>query len=228
MNRNYQKELDKIIEELGQSGEYPKLLIHSCCAPCSSYVLEYLSDYFDISVFYYNPNIYPEDEYARRVEEQKHLLEAMPLRAHVKFIQGEYVPEDFYHAVNGYEKEPEGSVRCFLCYEMRLREAAQLAKHGDFDYFTTTLSISPYKNAEKLNEIGGRLADEYGIKYLPSDFKKKNGYKRSIELSREYGLYRQDYCGCVFSMRERQLGKKEAGNIHTYNIGIRTQKARVI
>ena len=200
---NYQKELDNIIENLVAGNHRPKLLIHSCCAPCSSYVLEYLSKYFEITIFYYNPNIYPEEEYIRRVEEQQNLIKAMPLQSEVNFEQGKYQPQDFYRIVKGLETEPEGGKRCFACYEMRLREAAELAKQGGYDYYTTTLSISPHKNAEKLNEIGETLAIEYGINYLPSDFKKKNGYKRSIELSKEYDLYRQDYCGCIYSMRDR-------------------------
>ncbi len=201
---NYQKELDNLIEKLVEENRRPKLFIHSCCAPCSSYVLEYLSKYFDLSLFYYNPNIYPEEEYTRRVEEQQSLIRAMSLDSRVAFLQGDYRPQDYYTAVKGLEAEPEGGERCFVCYELRLREAAQLAKEGGYDYFTTTLSISPHKNADKLNEIGQKLAKEYGVLYLPSDFKKKNGYKRSIELSEEYGLYRQDYCGCVYSMRSRE------------------------
>ncbi len=200
---NYQKELDNLIEKLVKQQLRPKLLIHSCCAPCSSYVLEYLSQYFEITIFYFNPNIYPEGEYNRRVEEQKQLIQAMPLTSKVKFCQGEYRPQEYYQAIKGLEKEPEGGDRCFVCYEMRLREAAQLAREGGYEYFTTTLSISPHKKSEKLNEIGSRLAAEFEVAYLPSDFKKKNGYKRSIELSKEYNLYRQDYCGCIFSMREQ-------------------------
>lgn len=201
---NYQKELDNLIEKLVTVNRRPKLLIHSCCAPCSSYVLEYLSNYFEITIFYYNPNIYPEDEYIRRVEEQRNLILAMPLQSKVQLIQENYQPTQYYEAVKGLEAEEEGGTRCFACYELRLREAAQLAKEGGYEYFTTTLSISPHKNAEKLNEISERLASEYGVFYLPSDFKKKNGYKRSIELSKEYDLYRQDYCGCVYSMRNHQ------------------------
>ena len=204
---NYQNELDKIIERISSLNKPPRLLIHSCCAPCSSYILEYLSEYFYITVFYYNPNIYPEEEYTRRVEEQQKLIESMPLRYQVDFRQGEYNPEDYYRIIKGFEDEPEGGERCFKCYEMRLREAAVLAKEGVYDYFTTTLSISPHKNAVKLNEIGNKLAEEYGLEYLPSDFKKKNGYKRSIELSNEYNLYRQDYCGCLYSKREREQTK---------------------
>lgn len=202
---NYQKELDQIIEKLDINKPRSKLLLHSCCAPCSSYVLEYLSEFFDITILYYNPNIYPEEEYRKRVEEQQELILSMPLKSKVTLLEGEYHPADYYETVKGYEKDPEGGERCFLCYELRLAEAAEAAKKGNYDYFTTTLSISPYKNAEKLNEIGERLAKEYGIAYLPSDFKKKNGYKRSIELSKEYGLYRQDYCGCAFSKNARDL-----------------------
>lgn len=200
---NYQKELDQIIEKLKVEQYRPKLLIHSCCAPCSSYVLEYLSSCFDITIFYYNPNIHPAGEYKRRVEEQKNLIKSMPLNSEIHFMEGDFHPEDFYAKVKGLEEEPEGGKRCFECYELRLQEAAMLAAERGFDYFTTTLSISPHKNAEKLNEIGERLAKEYHTSYLPSDFKKKNGYKRSIELSKEYDLYRQDYCGCVYSIRDR-------------------------
>lgn len=199
---NYQKKLDAFLETLADR-QPPHLFLHSCCAPCSSYVLEYLSQYMEITVFYYNPNISPETEYRARAEEQKRLIEEQPHRYPVHFLEGEYNPQFFYEAVKGHESDPEGSERCFICYELRLRAAAALAKNGGFDFFTTTLSISPLKNAGKLNEIGAKLAEEYGIPYLYSDFKKKNGYKRSIELSEEYHLYRQNYCGCVFSKQSR-------------------------
>ena len=202
---NYQRILDKTIEQLGKEGKVPSLLLHSCCAPCSSYVLEYLSEYFKITVLYYNPNISPKEEYEARVREQKRLIGEMDFTYPVSFLEGNYVPEDFYEMAKGHENDKEGGERCFLCYEMRLREAAEAAKMGNFDYFTTTLSISPLKNAQKLNEIGIRLAKEYGIAYLMSDFMEKNGYKRSGELSAEHHLYRQDYCGCVFSKREVKL-----------------------
>ncbi|NNJ32319.1 epoxyqueuosine reductase QueH [Lacrimispora defluvii] len=202
--RNYQKELDQIIEEIKVQNKVPKLLIHSCCAPCSSYVLEYLSQYFEITVYFYNPNIYPPLEYIRRVEEQDRLIQEMNFVHPVTLQTGAYEPQEFYRIVEGLEKEPEGGLRCFRCYELRLQEAAKIAQAGRFDYFTTTLSISPLKNADKLNEIGEKLGREYRVAYLPSDFKKKNGYKRSVELSKEHDLYRQDYCGCVFSQRERQ------------------------
>ena len=201
---NYQKELDKLIMKLEKEEQVPTLLLHSCCAPCSSYVLEYLSQYFRITVFYYNPNIYPESEYSKRIIEQQRLIDELQVRHKISFVAGEYDKDRFYEMVKGLEDVAEGGERCMRCYELRLREAAELAKDGEYDYFTTTLSISPMKNAQKLNEIGNRLAEEYGIKYLLSDFKKKNGYKRSIELSKEYGLYRQDYCGCVYSWKEAE------------------------
>ncbi len=210
MNKiNYQKELDKVIEVLQRQGRVPRLLLHSCCAPCSSYVLEYLSRYFEITVFYYNPNIYPPEEFGKRVEEQKRLIAQLPAEHPISFLDGPYEPERFYEMARGLEQVPEGGARCFKCYRLRLTETAEMARAGKYDYFTTTLSISPLKNAEKLNEIGGQLAKDYGVDYLYSDFKKRNGYKRSTELSREYGLYRQDYCGCVFSMRERRAAKEE-------------------
>ena len=199
---NYQKELDKKIEELQKKGKIPSLLLHSCCAPCSSYVLEYLSEYFNITVLYYNPNIFPPEEYGKRVDEQRMLIEKMPAKHPVTFLEGTYDREHFYSMANGLEDVKEGGIRCFRCYELRLREAARVAKEGNFDYFTTTLSISPLKNAEKLNEIGIRLGEEYDVPYLISDFKKRDGYKRSTQISREYGLYRQDYCGCEFSIRK--------------------------
>ena len=201
---NYQRILDKTLEAIVQEGRTPRLLLHSCCAPCSSYVLEYLSQYFEITVFYYNPNIYPEEEYRERTKEQKRLIGEMKTANPIHFLEGEYDTASFYAAAKGHEKDPEGGSRCFRCYELRLREGAKTAKEGGFDYFTTTLSISPLKNAQKLNEIGIRLGQEYGVPYLQSDFKKKNGYKRSTELSSQYGLYRQDYCGCVFSRREEE------------------------
>ena len=198
---NYQKELEKLLAQLEAEQRVPSLLIHSCCAPCSSYVLEYLSEYFKITVFYYNPNIYPESEYTKRIAEQQKLIRDMEFRYPVSFLAGKYDKEKFYEMAAGMEDLKEGGARCMKCYELRLSEAARQAVAGGFDYFTTTLSISPMKNAQKLNEIGIRVGEEYGVKYLISDFKKKNGYKRSIELSKEYGLYRQDYCGCEFSMR---------------------------
>ena len=199
MTRNYQKELDSLIETLAKSEKVPTLLLHSCCAPCSSYVLEYLSNIFKITVFYYNPNIYPQDEYLKRVEEEKRLIATLPVKNKVDFIEGKYDSDSFFALAKGLEQQEEGSERCFRCYELRLNEAAMACRKGNYDYFTTTLSISPYKNAEKLNEIGTRLAQKHGVNYLYSDFKKKGGYQRSIALSKQYDLYRQNYCGCVFS-----------------------------
>lgn len=200
--RNFQRELDKILEQLTT---VPRLLLHSCCAPCSSYVLEYLRQYFQITVFYYNPNISMEQEYQKRVAEQKRLIDAynqlLDSGYSISVIEGDYEPEIFYAAAKGLEQCPEGGERCFACYALRLRKTAELAKQLEQDYFTTTLTISPLKNAAKLNEIGERLAKQYQVPWLPSDFKKKNGYKRSIELSAEYNLYRQNYCGCVYSQR---------------------------
>ena len=209
MKRNYQKELEELLKKLKEQNTVPTLFLHSCCAPCSSYVLEYLSEYFQITVFYYNPNIYPDEEYYKRVEEQKRFIERFPAKHKISFVEGNYDKDRFYAIAKGLELVPEGGERCFACYELRLREAAEYAKERDMDYFTTTLSISPMKNAEKLNEIGEKLVQEYGVKYLTSDFKKKNGYKRSVEISEEYGMYRQDYCGCVFSMQERERQKQE-------------------
>ncbi len=207
---NYQKELEKILEnpEQGQEGKVPTLFLHSCCAPCSSYVLEYLCPYFAITVFYYNPNISASVEYQKRVEEQKRLIAAYNEEKKgylIQILEGDYEPGLFYEAVKGLEQLGEGSERCFRCFDLRLSETARLAKEGQFDYFGTTLTISPLKNAEKLNEIGQQWAREYEVNWLPSDFKKKNGYKRSVELSAEYNLYRQDFCGCSFSKAERDL-----------------------
>ena len=213
--RNYQREMEQIISGWGPKDRAPRLLLHSCCAPCSSYVLEYLSEYFDITVYYYNPNIAPAEEYEARAREQERLIEAMKPAGQVRFVAGEYVPEDFYAIAKGHEKDAEGGERCFACYRLRLESAARMAAEGGYDYFTTTLSISPLKNADRLNEIGTELAGICGVPYLVSDFKKKNGYKRSVELSGEYGLYRQDYCGCVFSRAEAaargNTGKPETG-----------------
>lgn len=215
--RNYQKELDKIIEDIIADKENaPTLFLHSCCAPCSSYVLEYLRKYFRITVFYYNPNITEEEEYHKRVAEQKRLIAAYNERAgmegqgyYIDIIEGDYNPQRFFEIARGLEQCPEGGGRCFACYALRLRETVRCARARGCGYFTTTLTVSPYKNAAKLNEIGEQLAKEYGVAWLPSDFKKRNGYKRSVELSKEYGLYRQDYCGCIYSRNQR--ASKRAG-----------------
>ena len=263
MNKiNYQKKTEEIIGSF--NGERKALLLHSCCAPCSSYCIEYLSRYFDITVFYYNPNLYPDEEFKMRVDEQKRFIEEFNKRekesadeqkrlvegfnkkgkeftdeqrrfvegfnnngeesadvqkcfmedfkkrgeatgetfAEVKIIEGDFEKELFYDNVKGLEKEPEGGARCEVCFKLRLSRTAEVAEENGFDYFATTLTISPLKNAEMINEIGQGIARDYNAKYLSTDFKKKNGYKRSIELSREYSLYRQDYCGCIYSIRE--------------------------
>lgn len=221
---NYQKELDKIIDGLqgAERASSPSLFLHSCCAPCSSYVLEYLCRYFQITVFYFNPNISEASEYWKRAEEQKRLIAAYneemsggrtsrgssashgseAFRGYpIAVVEGEYEPRCFFEMARGLEGCPEGGERCFRCYELRLRQTARRGAEGGFDFFATTLTISPLKNARKINEIGRALSQEYGIAWLPSDFKKKDGYKRSIELSALYGLYRQDYCGCTYSRR---------------------------
>lgn len=200
MNKiNYQKELDKLIDI--QKDNVPTLFLHSCCAPCSSYVIEYLSNYFAMTVFYYNPNIFPDTEYTFRSNEQKRLISEMKTKYPVTYVDENYDSSQFYNSVKGLEKEPEGGKRCEKCFELRLDRTAQRAAEGGFDYFATTLTISPMKNAQLINDIGNTIAEKYSIKWLPSDFKKKGGYKRSIELSKIYSLYRQNYCGCVFSMR---------------------------
>ena len=199
MKQNYQKMLEETIAKNQREERVPSLLLHSCCAPCSSYCLEYLSQYFKITVFYYNPNIYPEEEYTKRVAEQQHFIERLPAKYPISFVEGTYDKECFYEMARGLEDVKEGGERCFRCYELRLRKTCETAKAGEFDYFTTTLTISPLKNSVRLNEIGLKLSEEYDMPYLLSDFKKKEGYKRSIELSHEYNLYRQNYCGCVYS-----------------------------
>ncbi|MBR4224876.1 MAG: epoxyqueuosine reductase QueH [Oscillospiraceae bacterium] len=203
MKKNYQQILDSTIADITAAGRVPKLLLHSCCAPCSTYVLEYLSRYFEITIFYFDPNIYPPEEFYKRRTEQERLIGEMTFMHPVSFIGTEHQSERFYDTVKGYEATGERGYRCYLCYELRLEETAKLAKERGYDFFTTTLSISPMKDAEWLNEIGGKLSDRYGVAYLYSDFKKRGGYKRSTELSKQYSIYRQDYCGCVFSMHER-------------------------
>ena len=202
--RNYQRELEAVIKENESKSRVPRLLLHSCCAPCSSYVLEYLSDYFEITVFYYNTNISQAEEYEKRAAEQQHLIRELPAKHPIHLVVGAYEPERFYAVSRGLEQVPEGGERCFRCFRLRLEEAAKMAAEGGFDYFATTLTISPLKNAQKLNEIGEELSELYKVEHLPSDFKKKNGYKRSVELSALYGLYRQNYCGCVFSKRDAE------------------------
>ncbi len=199
MKVNYQLILDKEINKLQQGAGLPRLLLHSCCAPCSSYVLEYLSQYFSITVYYYNPNIDTAEEYAKRAAELRRFVSELPVVNPITVEVGEYEPESFYEAAHGLEAEPEGGARCEACFRLRLGEAARKAVELGADYFTTTLSISPLKDAQLLNALGAEYSECYGVAYLHSDFKKRGGYHRSVELSAEYGLYRQNYCGCIFS-----------------------------
>ncbi len=213
MRENYSQQLSKLIEKLQKEGRTPHLLLHACCAPCSSHCLEYLSKYFRITVFYYNPNISPKEEYALRIEEIKRFVQEFKSENEITLIEGKYEPERFFQVVKGLEQEPEGGKRCEQCFKLRLSEAAKLAKELNADYYTTTLSISPLKNAELLNKIGKEEGDAIGVTHLPSDFKKKGGYARSIELSKEYNLYRQNFCGCVYSLQEakaREAKRKES------------------
>ena len=201
---NYDKILEETIRNNQALGRVPTVLLQSCCAPCSSYVIEYLSQYFYITVLYYNPNIFPRNEYEKRKEEQIRLIHEMKTIHEVKIIDCDYDNELYEEKIKGLENEPERGSRCNICFRLRLEKTAQVAKKNHFDYFATTLTVSPYKNAMLINKIGKELMDEYQIAFLESDFKKKNGYKRSIELSREYHLYRQDYCGCKYSKRDRK------------------------
>ena len=199
MNKNYQKVLDETIKKIQLNNEVPTLLIHSCCAPCSSYCLEYLSEFFKITVLYYNPNIFPEEEYEFRAKEQERFINSFNVKHPIDLIVAPYTPSEFYDIAKGLEKEPEGGERCTKCYKLRLEYTAKVAKEMNMDYFTTTLSISPLKDAHRLNSIGLELEEIYKVPYLISDFKKKNGYKRSVELSKEYEMYRQNFCGCIYS-----------------------------
>lgn len=201
---NYQKKLEKIIVEAKRAGKRPTLLLHGCCAPCSSHSLEYLSQYFDITLFFYNPNITPREEYLLRRDEAMRLTKELEVSFPVSFLEGEYDDRLFFEAVKGLERCKEGGERCKKCFELRLFETARMAKQMGFDYFSTTLTISPLKNAELLNNTGKTASDETGVAWLPSDLKKKNGYLRSIELSKKHNLYRQNYCGCIFSKTNNQ------------------------
>lgn len=207
---NYNLEMEREITRLQRAERRPVLVLHSCCAPCSSAVLERLHEAFELVVFYYNPNISPEAEFRHRADEQKRLVEEMSLREDTRVVEGEYDPQRFYELVRGHEEDPEGGERCGICFEMRLRKTAEYARSIGAEYFTTTLSISPLKNAQRLNELGRAIAGEFGLNYLLSDFKKKDGYRRSCVLSEEHGLYRQDFCGCVFSKMERERARAEA------------------
>lgn len=208
-SRNYAKELEQLIQKLQQEGKVPRLLLHACCAPCSSAVLEYLSQYFAITLLYYNPNIAPLEEYQKREAELRRLVSQMKFTHPVALLPCQYDGQAFVQAAQGLEGEPEGGKRCEACFRLRLRYAAQEAARLRFDYYTTTLSISPMKNAPLLNQLGEEIGREFGVAHLPSDFKKKDGYKRSVQLSKEYDLYRQDYCGCAFSKAQRQREKEE-------------------
>lgn len=208
-SRNYAKELERLIQKLQQEGKVPRLLLHACCAPCSSAVLEYLSQYFAITLLYYNPNIAPLEEYQKREAELRRLVSQMKFIHPVELLPCQYDGQAFVQAARGLEGEPEGGKRCEACFRLRLRYAAQEAARLHFDYYTTTLSISPMKNAPLLNQLGEEIGREFGVAHLPSDFKKKDGYKRSVQLSKEYDLYRQDYCGCAFSKAQRQREKEE-------------------
>ena len=217
MKQNYQILMERELARIAESGTRPRLLLHSCCAPCSSHCMEYLREYFRLTVFYYNPNITISREYEKRLAEEKRLIAAYNRQVEeqdftgmhstsdaqrIEIMEAPYDPENWFGAVAGLEHCPEGGDRCTVCFETRLRKTAQAAAEGHFDFFTTTLTISPLKDARRLNTIGQRMAEEYGVAWLPSDFKKKDGYKRSIELSREFGLYRQNYCGCVYSREQ--------------------------
>lgn len=206
---NYNLEMEREIARLQREESRPVLVLHSCCAPCSSAVLERLHEAFRLVVFYYNPNISPEAEFRHRAEEQARLVAEMPLND-ACVVEGEYDPQRFYELVRGHEEDPEGGERCGICFEMRLRKTAEYARSIGAEYFTTTLSISPLKNAQRLNELGAAIAEEFGLRYLLSDFKKKDGYRRSCVLSEEHGLYRQDFCGCVFSKMERERAQANA------------------
>lgn len=210
MKQNYQILMERELARIAESGTRPRLLLHSCCAPCSSYVLEALTEAFDIDIFYYNPNIQPREEFDRRVEELNRLVAAMPHENALRVIVGDWDAEAFLAMCKGLEDVPEGGERCERCFRMRLGASAKLARERGSDWFTSTLTISPLKDAQLLNAIGMELGEQFGVRWLPSDFKKKNGYKRSCELSALYGLYRQDYCGCIFSKLERDKRVKKA------------------
>jgi predicted adenine nucleotide alpha hydrolase (AANH) superfamily ATPase len=202
MKQNYQKQMDAVVASLPQ-GERPRLLLQSCCGPCSSYVLEALTPYFCVTVLYYNPNIQPRAEYDLRFENQRKIIAALPTPSEVDILECDYDGEKYDAAVKGLEAEPEGGARCTVCFQLRLQETAKRAAELGYDWFCTTLTVSPHKDAERLNQIGSTLGERYGVPFLPSDFKKREGYKRSIQLSKEYELYRQDYCGCLYSKSEK-------------------------
>lgn len=207
MKQNYHLLMQKEIEYTKTLSQKPTLLLHACCAPCSSAVLEVLSEHFDITIFFYNPNISPKSEFDYRLDELYRLLSEMNL-SQIRIVAPDYDENEFFEIAKGNESLPEGGARCKDCYRLRLEKTAEYAKRDGFDYFTTTLSVSPYKNAQALNEIGSELSEKYGVKYLLSDFKKNDGYKRSCQLSREFNLYRQNYCGCIFSKMQAEEREK--------------------
>lgn len=209
LKENYQKKLDEIIAYNQRNNSIPSLLLHSCCAPCSSYCIEYLSQYFDITLYFYNPNISYKEEFTKRADELTRLINSMPLTRKVNLVIEHFNPNEFYEIAKGLEKEPERGARCEKCFYLRLKQTAQYAKSYNYDYFSTTLSISPHKDAQLLNKLGEKISSIYNVNYLFSDFKKKNGYKRSIELSNEYDLYRQNYCGCIYSKQASEENNKK-------------------
>lgn len=206
---NYNTLMEQEIEKIKKTNVIPNLLLHSCCAPCSSHVIDTLSPYFNITILYYNPNIEPYDEYIKRKKEEKRFINQYPNINKLNIIDCDYDNVKYHEIIKGLEQEKEGGARCIKCYYLRLEKTAQIAKENKYDYFATTLTVSPLKNSTKLNEIGEKLSKQLDIKYLYSDFKKKNGYKHSIELSKQYDLYRQDYCGCIYSYNQRQLEKEQ-------------------
>lgn len=206
---NYNTLMEQEIEKIKKTNVIPNLLLHSCCAPCSSHVIDTLSPYFNITILYYNPNIEPYDEYIKRKKEEKRFINQYPNINKLNIIDCDYDNDKYHEIIKGLEQEKEGGARCIKCYYLRLEKTARLAKENKYDYFATTLTVSPLKNSTKLNEIGEKLSKQQDIKYLYSDFKKKNGYKHSIELSKQYDLYRQDYCGCIYSYNQRQLEKEQ-------------------
>lgn len=210
---NYRRQMDEIVAGLEKEGVRKRLLLHACCAPCSTSCLELLTRFFDVTVLFYNPNITEEAEYRKRLEEEKRLIglfnDAL-LRTPIQILESRYDPEAFFAVAKGYESAPEGGERCRRCFTLRLEEAARVAATTPFDFFTTTLTISPLKNADLLNEIGQAAGAAYGVPFLPSDFKKKDGFLRSIQLSEQFDLYRQDYCGCIYSKAERSCAKCRA------------------
>jgi len=201
MNTNYHK---LCLEEISKLDNPKKILLHSCCAPCSSYVITFLSNYFDITILYYNPNISPKEEYEKRKEEQIRLIKTLKTKSKLNFLDCDYENNLYDQSVIGYEKQPEGGSRCHICFNLRLEKTAKLAKQHNYDYFCSTLTVSPHKNSQIINKIGENTSKKYNIKWLYSDFKKNEGFKQSIELSKKYNLYRQDYCGCIYSKKERE------------------------